>query len=334
MKNLRKLSVLILAFLLMLTVCSAVFADDAPTSNSAEATEPVDKTEETSGDPNDTTTTGASVTSGDPNDTTTIGAAETATENPYSIGLFVTDGEGNRIQDSGAMSCVGGAVNLFIENEYIITAKYYKGNEIHDVTDDQLILGVEGGEKYVTLNGNEIKLAAAPEPYTFTIRLADEKAESGEMKFGIAVKRFKVDLPDLLVAFIGIYVIVNAIRGKGSLFSDRFIYEEKKADFKRYMRILSVVAGVSFIAAAVIGVCFSYKPWATLVRYICFGVGVLALIAMIIVNNKLTDKERRQKEQATALTGGHGSSAAAFEFDENEPTIDDVLGGAENKNEE
>ena len=141
MKTLRKLSALLLAVLLMLTVSFAVFAEDAPTSN-----EP-DKTEETSTGASDTTTTGASdtTTTGDSEgDAATTGAdhPETATEDPYSIGLFVTDGEGNRIQDSGAMSCLGGAVNLYIENEYILTAKYYKGTQIFDATEDKLVLGV------------------------------------------------------------------------------------------------------------------------------------------------------------------------------------------------
>ena len=342
MKTLRKLSALLLAVLLMLTVSFAVFAEDAPTSN-----EP-DKTEETSTGASDTTTTGASdTTTTGADDTAATGdsegddaatgaddpetATETATEDPYSIGLFVTDGEGNRIQDSGAMSCLGGAVNLYIENEYILTAKYYKGTQIFDATEDKLILGVEGGEKYITVVGNEIRLAAAPEPYTFTIKLVDNKSESGEMQFGVAVKRFKIDIPDLLVGFIGIYVIVNAITGKGSLFTDRFIKEEKKKSFKHIMRTLAAVAGIAFIAACAIGVCFSFKPWATTVRYICFGVGVAALIAMIVINNLMTDKEKRRKEQATALTGGHTSSNAAFEFDENEPTIDDVLAELDKK---
>ena len=338
MKTLRKLSALLLAVLLMLTVSFAVFAEDAPTSN-----EP-DKTEETSTGASDTTTTGTSdTTTTGASDTTTTGDSEgdaattgadhpeTATEDPYSIGLFVTDGEGNRIQDSGAMSCLGGAVNLYIENEYILTAKYYKGTQIFDATEDKLVLGVEGGEKYITVVGNEIRLAAAPEPYTFTIKLVDNKSESGEMQFGVAVKRFKIDIPDLLVGFIGIYVIVNAITGKGSLFTDRFIKEEKKKSFKRIMRTLAAVAGIAFIAACAIGVCFSFKPWATTVRYICFGVGVAALIAMIVINNLMTDKEKRRKEQATALTGGHTSSNAAFEFDENEPTIDDVLAELDKK---
>lgn len=319
MKTLRRITLILLAALLTLALSSAVFAEDGAS-------------DEGSGD---TVTTGAgdTVTTGS-DDTTTTGetTGETATENPYQIGLFVTDGEGNRIQDSGAMSCIGGAVNLFIENEYLLTAKYYKGNEIMDWTDDQLVLGVEGGEKYVTVEGNVIRLAAAPEPYTFTIRIVDNNAGSGELKYGVSVKRYKVDLPDLLVGFIGIYVIVNAIRGKGSLFTDRFIKDEKKKSFKSVMRVLSAIAGVAFITACVIGVCFSYKPWATLVRYICFGAGVAALIAMIVINNVMTDKEKKRKEQATALTGGHGSSAAAFEFDEDEPTIDDVLADLSEKN--
>lgn len=302
MKKLERILTLLLAALVCLTLCTAAFAADSAGSGEGSDGE------------------GSTVTTGE--------TEPQATENPYQIGLFVTDGEGNRIQDSGAMSCLGGNVNLYIKNEYLLTAKYYLGTEIID-TEDQLILGVEGGEEYVTLNGNVIRLAAAPEPYTFTIKMVSNQTESGEMSFNVGVRRFKLDLPDLLVGFIGIYVLVNAIRGKGSLFSDEFIYEEKKPKFKRIMRGLSAITAVAFIAASVIGICFSYERWASIVRYICFGVGVAALIAMIVVNAKLTDKEKRHKARQTALSGGVSNSAAAFEFDEDEPTIDDVLAGRE-----
>ena len=321
MKKIERILILLLAALVALTLCSAALAESGSDDGSAEATEEPVAVGAPEGGSED----------GDDSGITTGATDVSATENPYSIGLFVTDGEGNRINDSGAMSCVGGNVNLYIKNEYLITAKYYLGSEIID-TEDRLILGVEGGEEYVTLEGNTIRLAPAPEPYTFKIRIVDKNKDSGETDFAIGIRRFKVDLPDLLVGFIGIYVLVNAIRGKGSLFSDEFIYEEKKPKFKRIMRLLSAVTAVAFIAASVIGVCFSYAPWASLVRYICFGIGVAALIAMIIVNAKLTDKEKRHKARQTALSGGPTNSAAAFEFDEDEPTIDDVL--AEREREE
>jgi hypothetical protein len=305
MKKIERILILLLAALVCLTLCTAAFAADSAGSGEGSDGE------------------GSTVTTGE--------TEVQPTENPYSIGLFVTDGEGNRINDYGAMSCVGGNVNLYIKNEYLLNAKYYYGNEIID-TEDQLILGVEGGEEYVTLEGNTIRLAPAPEPYTFKVKIVDKTKESGESDFSIGIRRFKVDLPDLLVGFIGIYVLVNAIRGKGSLFSDEFILEDKKAKFKTIMRILSAVTAAAFIAAAVIGICYSYTPWSTLVRYICFGVGVAALIAMIVVNAKLTDKEKRHKARQTALSGGPSNSAAAFEFDEDEPTIDDVL--AEREREE
>ncbi|MBQ1893242.1 MAG: hypothetical protein II155_03970, partial [Clostridia bacterium] len=69
-------------------------------------------------------------------------------------------------------------------------------------------------------------------------------------------------------------------------------------------------------------------------RYVLFGIGLAALIAAMILNTVFTDKEKKQKAQATALTGGNTSSAAAFEFDENEPTVDEVLAEIEKKKNE
>ena len=301
MKNTKRILAIIFALLLTLALCCAVFA-------------------EKSGSDSDSTD--------DPGDTLTVGASEPeATKNPYSIGLFVTDGEGNKI--NGSTGCLGSSATLFIKKDYVITAKYYSNTEIID-TDDQLILGFQCDNGHVTLDHNTLRLTASDEPYTFTVTLVDPDSEAGESTHPIAVSKYRMAFSDLIVCFIGLYLIINAIRNKGSLYSDEFIKEEKKEDFRKIMRSLGVVSGLAFIAAGVTGICFSYMPWASTARYVLDGIGVASLIAMLVVSAKMTDKEKRDKAKATALTGGHTSSAAAFEFDEDEPTLDDVLAGGNN----
>lgn len=266
--------------------------------------------------------------------TTATGTAATASD--YKIGLIVLDKDGNPVTNSGAMSCLGGSVTLYIKHEYQIVAKYYNSkNETVD-TEDKLILGIEDESGHVTLDGNTVHLASADDSYTFKVRIADPTNEAGETTYPITVQRFKFDFPDLIIAAIGVYVIVSAIRGTGSLFTIEFIKEDKKELFKKLTRILAGVTGLVFFGAAVLSCCFSFLDWVAVTRYVLFGIGALCLIAMIVVNYLFTDKEKKEKAQQTAGTGGGRASSAAFEFDGTEPTIDDVLEDLkkkENKNE-
>ncbi|MBQ1817729.1 MAG: hypothetical protein II124_03760, partial [Clostridia bacterium] len=50
---------------------------------------------------------------------------------------------------------------------------------------------------------------------------------------------------------------------------------------------------------------------------------------MAVINSLMTDKNKRDKAQQTARTGGPTNSAAAFEFDGSEPTLDEVLADME-----
>lgn len=304
MKTMRKLLLVLLALTVVLAFAGAALAEEATTA------------------PADTS---------DPGIAPVIGAA--ATENPvpegYSIGLFVLDGEGNTVTEKGGFSCLGSSVTLYIKHDYQIVAKYYnsKGETIEP--DEELILGVEDESGNITLEHNKLILAPADNAYTFTIKMLDPSKEEGYTSSPVSVKRFKFEFTDIFAVAVGVYVIVTAIRGSGALINDEFIKEDKKELFKKLSRILSVAAGLMFIASAVLGVFFSYCDWVFMTRYILFGVGILCLLALLIMNSIFTDKEKRDKAQQTARTGGGNASKAAFEFDGTEPTIDDVLADIE-----
>ena len=308
MKNLRKLALLLIAAVLVFSVCGAVFAEE-----SADATP----------DPNDTTTVGATEPAA------TEAAAETKPDPTYKV----YDENGKEVMDMSGLGCLGGSVNLYIKHGYKVVIGYVDGSKMKE-TEDELIADVQTDNSAVTRDHNTVVFPASDTPYKVTITVVYPKAEKGTVDLTLSVKRFNLSLPDIIVAFVAVYVLINAITGKGALFTDEFIKDDKKELFKKIMRILACVTGVMFLTAAVLSICFSYLGWVKVLRYVLFGVGLASLITIMIVNARFTDKEKRQKAQQTSLTGGPTSSAAAFEFDENEPTVDEVLAEIERKKNE
>lgn len=304
MKKRLRILLVLMALVMTVTLCASVFAEEAP----------ADKAEDTAAEAGDAVTTGAE---------------PAATQVPMSFNLYLLDGEGKEV--SGNTGCLGSGAKLFVKHDYTIVAKYYNSNgETFDAEED-LILGVDTDDPHVTLEHNKVKLAASDEPYSFTIRVVDPENAAGEKTVAAAVSKYDFSILEIVVTFLGVYIIVNAAIGKRALFSDEFIKEDKKRLFKLLTMILAVAAGLALIASGVLSMLLPYLDSMRTVKLVLLGVAIALLLAMSIIGSVLTDKEKRMKAQETARTGGPTSSAAAFEFDENEPTIDDVL---ENLNKE
>ncbi|MCR5809757.1 MAG: hypothetical protein K6G56_09425 [Clostridiales bacterium] len=295
MKKTRRLILALLALVLAAVFCGAVFAEeDNPTEAPA------------------------------------VTAGADATEDPatgYLIGFDVRDGEGNPVQSSGAMSCLGGNATLYIDHDYTLVAHFYDSARKLIEGVEPKVSSVDDPSGSVSYEGNKVYLKASHTPYSFKIGFA-----SGQNIEGINVIRYNFSIIDIVIAFLGVYVVVNAIRGKGNLFSDEFIKEDKKASFKRIMIVLALIAGVALVAAAVLTICFSYIDSMRTVKLVLLAVAIASLLGMSIVNGVMTDKEKRMKAQqgGGVANGGH-APGSAFEFDENEPTLDEVLANLEKK---
>ena len=310
MKNLRKILVVLLAVLVALTLAAAVFAEGEEPKGTDEPA-------------------GASDTSATGTDTATAAPASNKSVNYYSI----TDENGKDMLASSGLGCLGGGPTFFIKHEYTIVLGYYDSTTRKtEETDDQLVLGIAGGNGNVTYDHNTIKLAASDKPYSFELSYLRTDGVEGEAVLTINVSRFKFEISDLVVAAIGVYVIICVFRGGGALFDYTYIKEDKLALFKKLVLALSLAAGLALIASAVIAICFSYLSWVKIARYVLFGVGAACLIALTVINSVFTDKEKRDKAQQNQRTGGGSPSKAAFEFDGSEPTLDEVLAEREKEN--
>lgn len=324
MKTLKKLILAATVLALMLALCTAVFASESDTTTVGASD-------------GDTTTVGAS-----DGDTTTIGASDgesgemteapAATDPASAVADQVTyetvDGNGNPVRISGLAACSGGSAPLYIGHDYTIEFKYYSTSRRETVDPGKTIIkSVESESDKVSFEGNTVHIASSDTPLTFkvTVEMPDGTEAAGDF----AVSRFNFSILELVIAFLGGYVIVSALRGTGSLFTDEFIKDEKKTAFKRIMRIMAIVCGLVLIASAVATVCFSYVDGINVLRYVCLGLAFVLLIGMAVINSLMTDKNKRDKAQQTARTGGPTNSAAAFEFDGSEPTLDEVLADME-----
>lgn len=311
MKTLKKIALFLLIAMLALSVCGAVFAE----GSAGASEEPAETAAETATE---------AASSEEP-------AATEAVK--HTLTLRTYDENGKEVRDMSGMSCLSAMPNLYIKHAYKVVFGYSEGSSMEE-TDDEIILDVVSENEGVTREHNTVFFPASDKPYKATIKIADPAQPENKIEVPVSVKRFNLGLTDIIVAFIAVYVLINVFSGKGALFNDEFIKEDKKPLFKKLTRILACVTGVMFLLAAVLAICFSYLDWVRIARYVLFGIGLAALIAAMILNTVFTDKEKKQKAQATALTGGNTSSAAAFEFDENEPTVDEVLAEIEKKKNE
>lgn len=146
----------------------------------------------------------------------------------------------------------------------------------------------------------------------------------------IDVENYKVaprsiSLFDVIIGAMGLYLLYSAIVGKGKLFQNDFIKEGMEQKHKTIVRITSLVIGILMIATVAIALLDKYGKYrvATLV---IFGLVFIAFIISAILLRRCTDQEAKRKAMTDRYAGGGArkTPAAAFIFDGNEPTVDDV----------
>lgn len=134
-----------------------------------------------------------------------------------------------------------------------------------------------------------------------------------------------ISLFDVIIGAMGLYLLYSAIVCKGKLFQNDFIKEGMEDKHKTIVRITSLVIGVLMLATVAIALLDKYGKYrvATLV---IFGLVFIAFIISTILLRRCTDQEAKRKAMTDRYAGGglRKTPAAAFIFDENEPTVDDV----------
>ena len=131
---------------------------------------------------------------------------------------------------------------------------------------------------------------------------------------------------------IAVYLLVAAVRGKGKLIDNEYP-KCKPAVYRLIMRLISTLAALiilansafEFLAGSSYGAAlpFTAAQYAT-INTVLWAVGLVALLALIVVNIVLTDRKameaaRKSQEQARQHSSkGNDPLHAAFVFDEEE----------------
>ena len=253
-------------------------------------------------------------------------AAEDIDTSGMSVTFSVFDGEGNETRNfSGGTGCFSTGYTFYTDHDYKISYIYTDGSEkVKEAAIRVIDCDPEMQSKYLKVEGNTLSIKAGKENYSFKVALFENGAVT-DKQMQINVARFKVEFTDILILGIGVYALATAITGTGAMFRNEFIKEGCEEKFKKYVRICSAVVGVCMLGVAAISIFLCGNEKAVYAKYALFGIAVAALIGSLVITSKMTDKEKKAKAYASGRTGGVSDSSAAFEFDEDEPTIDDVL---------
>ena len=157
------------------------------------------------------------------------------------------------------------------------------------------------------------------------IRINASCANGSELKETVKlnVNRKSVSLFDIVMFVIGLYLLYSAISGRGRIFDAEFVKEGMEAKHKKAMRISCLAAAVIMIAAGVVSALDGFGKLQT-VSMILFGLLCAVFVAAIIWTGKYVDKNAKREAQQQPGGGVPRAPKAAFEFDDDEPTIDDV----------
>ena len=134
-----------------------------------------------------------------------------------------------------------------------------------------------------------------------------------------------LSLWDFAIAAMAVYLLVAAVRGKGSLFDDQFVKEGMEEKYKVTVRITSLLVALLMIATVLISA-FDHYDKLRIVKIVLFGLMLAVFIVCMILLRRCIDQEKKREAQDARYGGGSVSHSheAAFVFDEDEPTVDDL----------
>ena len=145
----------------------------------------------------------------------------------------------------------------------------------------------------------------------------------------VPVVRRALSVWNIIMLGIGLYLLFAAITGKGRLYEAEFVKEGMEKKYKNIIRIGCLIVALLMIADGVVSALDAYGNY-RIVSTIIFGAILVVIIVELILLNSLTDKEAKKEAQEKRLSGRDLKAPnAAFDFDEDEPTLDDLKNSAD-----
>ncbi len=174
------------------------------------------------------------------------------------------------------------------------------------------------------INDNGLIMVKASEMGTLNVRV--ESSLTGEYaEVEIPVVRQSLTAWDIIILGIGMYALYLGISGKGKIYESEFIKEGKEDKYKLVTRLCCIVVAALMIASGVISAVDTYGSYSAWNTYI-FIAAIVVFIAGIIGTRALTDVNAKKEAEAKRASGRDMKApTAAFVFDDDEPTVDDIM---------
>ena len=130
---------------------------------------------------------------------------------------------------------------------------------------------------------------------------------------------------DILLGAIGLYLLFAGIVGRGKLYESEFVKEGKEEKRKLIIRVSCLVIGVLMVANFVVRLLNGYnKDSLNTVNTVLLIAMIVAFFVAMAFLRPCTDQNKKMEARAGIGGAGRKNSSAAFEFDEDEPTLDDI----------
>lgn len=198
----------------------------------------------------------------------------------------------------------------FIEDiEYSVSAFDADGNEL-------------SADMYEHRIENGIIIIKAKEIGSIVINAVSKYDKTAEVT--IPVTRQSLTPWDIIILGIGIYALGAGILGKGKVYAADFVKEGMENKHRKTVRITCITVSICMIASSIIAAIDSYGEYDIIVN-ILFCVGAAIFIASYFFTNSMIDKSAKKEAEEKRMQGRDlKAPSSAFEFDEDEPTVDNL----------
>lgn len=140
----------------------------------------------------------------------------------------------------------------------------------------------------------------------------------------IAIAKRSVGIFDILLCAIGLYLLFAGIVGKGKLYDSEFVKEGMEQKRRTIIRVTCLVVGILMVASFLIKLLDGYGEYGILSTIIFFVMLAVFIVALLLLRG-CTDQKAKYEAQSSPMGARRKqATSAAFEFDESEPTLDDI----------
>lgn len=174
------------------------------------------------------------------------------------------------------------------------------------------------------INENGLIIITASELGTITVKAVSSMTEeSAEAE--IPVIKQSLTAWDIIILGIGLYALYLGISGRGKIYESEYIKEGMDKKYKLVTRICCILVALCMIASGIVAAVDAYGKLSAL-NTIMFIVAIVLFLAGMVVTRLLTDTKAKKEDEAKRASGRDMKApSAAFDFDDDEPTVDDII---------